>query len=65
MRHDAVRIRIKEPYVSALPEDLNTCDQSIYGNAREETPNDIPKPLGNFVITTHYDNVNLFHDIIT
>ena len=64
MRHADIRIRIKELDLSALPEDPNTCDQSIYGNAREEIPNDIPKPLGKFVITTHYDNANLSHDIM-
>ena len=32
---------------------------------KEETPNDVPKPLGKFMITTHYDDANLCHDIMT
>ena len=64
MRHVTIRIRTEEPYFSALPENPNTWDQSIYGNMRKETPKDIPKPLGNIVVTTHYDYANLFHDIV-
>ena len=32
---------------------------------KEETPKDILKSLGEFVITTHYEDANLFHDIMT
>ena len=32
---------------------------------KEETPNDVPKPLGKFMITTHYEDENLCHDIMT
>jgi hypothetical protein len=32
---------------------------------RKETPKDIPKPLGNIVVTTQYDDANLLHDIVT
>ena len=65
MRHATIRIRTEEPDCSVLPEDPNTWDQSIYGNVREETPKDIPKLLGKFVVTTHCVDENLFHDIIT
>ena len=64
MRHAAIRIRIEEPDFSALAEDPITWDQSIYGNVKEEIPNDTPKPLGKFVITTYYEDSNLFHDIM-
>ena len=65
MRHVAIGVRTEERYFSSLPEDPNTWDQSIYGNIREEIPNDIPKPLGKFVVITHYKDSNLFHDIMT
>jgi hypothetical protein len=65
MRYAAIGVRTEERYFSSLPEDPNTWDQSIYGNIREEIPNDIPKPLGKFVVTTHYKDSNLFYDIIT
>ena len=32
---------------------------------KEEILKDIPKPLGKFVVTTHYEDANLFHDIMT
>ena len=30
----------------------------------EEIPKDIPKPLENFVVTTHYEDAHLSHDIM-
>jgi len=65
MRHAAIRTRTEEPDFSTLPEDPNTWDQSVYGEVREEIPKDIPKPLGKHVVTTHYEDANLFHDIMT
>ena len=65
MRHATIRIRTEEPDFSALPEDPNTWDRSIYGNIREEIPRDTPKPLGKFVTTKHYVDANWFHDIMT
>ena len=65
MMHATIRVRTEEPNFSSLPEDPNTWDQSIYGNVREEIPMDIPKLLGKFVLTTHYEDANLFHNIMT
>ena len=65
MRYAAIIIRTEEPDFSTLPKDPNICDQSIYGHMREETQNDVLKPLGKFVVTTHYVDANLFHDIMT
>ena len=64
-RHTATIIRTEEADFSDLPDDSNTCNQSIYGNMKEEIPKDIPKKLGKFVVTTYYDGFNLFHDIMT
>jgi hypothetical protein len=65
MRHAAIRIRTEEPDFSALPEDPNTWDQSANGKVKGEIPKNIPKPLGKPVVTTHYEDANLFHDIMT
>ena len=65
MRDAAIRIRTVEPDFSALSEEPNMWDQSIYEKVREEKPKDIPKPSGKFVITTHYEDANVFHDIMT
>jgi hypothetical protein len=35
------------------------------GNASKAVPKDAPKPLGKPVTMTHYQDVNLYHDIIT
>ena len=32
---------------------------------KEEIAKNIPKPLGKFVVTTDYEDANLFHDIMT
>jgi hypothetical protein len=39
--------------------------KSIYGNASKAVPKDAPEPLGKPVTTTHYQDANLYHDIIT
>ena len=65
MKHAAIRVRTEVPDFFSLPEDPNTWDQSIYGNVKEDIPKDIPKPLGKFVVNTHYEDANLFHDIMT
>ena len=65
MRHAAIRIRTEEPDQSDLPsQDLNW-DMSIYGDNKEEIPEDAPEPLGKFVTLTHYVDANLMHDTIT
>ena len=40
-------------------------EHSIHGNAHDEWPPDAPYPMGHKVITTHYVDANLLHDIIT
>jgi hypothetical protein len=39
--------------------------KSIYGNTSEAVPKDAPEPLGKPVTMTHYQDLNLYHDIIT
>jgi hypothetical protein len=39
--------------------------KSIYGNVSEAVPKDAPEPLCKPVTTTHYQDANLYHDIIT
>jgi hypothetical protein len=39
--------------------------KSIYGNAGEAVPKDAPESLGKPVTTIHYQDANLYHDIIT
>ena len=65
MKHATIRVRTEEPDFSALPSEPYKWDYSVYGDVKEEIPNDTPEPLGNYVITTHYVDANLFHDILT
>ena len=65
IRHATIRIKAEEPDFSALSDDPNTWDQSIYRTVKEEVLNDSPKLLGKFVATTHHDDNNLFHDFMT
>ena len=65
MKHATIRVRTEEPDFSALPSEPYKWDYSVYGNVREEQPKDCPEALGKHVITTHYVDANLFHDILT
>ena len=65
MKHATIRVRTEEPDVSALPSKPYKWDYSVFGNVREESPKDVPEPLGKYVTTTHYVDANLFHDILT
>ena len=65
MRHAAIRIRTEEPDFSVLPKDPHIWDKSVYGNVEEGILKDISKPLGKHVVTTHYEDANLFHGTMT
>ena len=65
MMHAAIRVRTEEPDFSSLPDDPNTWDKRIYGDVRVNIPKDILKPLEKIVVTTHYEDANLFHNIMT
>jgi hypothetical protein len=40
-------------------------ERSVDGNVSEMLPSDMPKSLGKYITLTHYDDTNLFHDIVT
>ena len=64
-KHYAIRYRTKEPDYSHLPKLNYDWTRTVYGNVKEEIPNDIPEPLGKGVIATIVSDANLFHDIVT
>ena len=37
---------------------------SVYGDISEELPKDMPVPRGKPVVTTTYEDANLYHDIL-
>ena len=64
-RSATIRIDTDEPDTSRIPHREYDWTHSCYGNPEEEIPEDMPKPLGKRVITSHYKDANLYHDFIT
>ena len=61
----AIRFRTGEPDFSSLKDQEYDWTRSVYFGACEQIPQDIPKPLGKHVQTTHYVDANLHHDLAT
>ena len=64
-KHLATSYRAKEPDYYHLPKQEYEWTRTVYGNVKEEIPNDIPKPLGKRVITTTFLDAHSLHDIVT
>jgi Reverse transcriptase (RNA-dependent DNA polymerase) len=64
-RHGAIRIRTGIPDYSHLPDEEYDWMYSVYGNVKEQVPYDAPEPLGKEVVTTTYEDANLYHDMLT
>ena len=60
-----IRITPEELDYSSIPKKEYDWTYTCYPGAREEIPNDIPKPLGKGVVTTSYVDANLYHDLIS
>jgi hypothetical protein len=65
MKHAAIRVRTEEPDYSDLPEATYDWSTSVYGNIKEEIPENAPPPLGKPVVMTTYVDANLYHDYVT
>jgi hypothetical protein len=65
MKDGVIHIQTGEPNYSALRDQAFNWERSVYGNVSEMLPSDAPKPLGKYVMLTHYYDANLFHDIVT
>ena len=61
----AIRFRTGEPDFSSLKDQEYDWTRSVYFGACEQTPHDIPKPLGKHGQTTQYVDANLHHDLAT
>jgi hypothetical protein len=64
-RFAELRILTDEPDFSDIEVADYDWSKSIYGNASKTVPKDAPEPLGKPITTTHYQDVNLYHVIIT
>jgi hypothetical protein len=58
-------VLIDEPDYSDVERIEYDWTKSVYGDVSEIIPKDTPPPLGGFVTLTHYQDANLYHDIIT
>ena len=65
MKHAKIRVRVHEPDYSTLESPTLDWSKSVYGDVKEEVPQDAPKPLGKYVTLTHYVDANLYHDQVT
>ena len=65
MRDGAIRYRTARPDLSHQPIDKYSWDNSVYGDAKEDIPNDIPEAKGNIVDIITYVDANLLHDMIS
>jgi hypothetical protein len=65
MRHVAIRMQTVEPDLSSYSMPNYDWMNTIYGDCQEEVPADAPPPLGHYVTTSHYVDVNLMHDLVT
>jgi len=64
-KDSAIRFRTEEPDYSALPKQVHTWANSVYGNVKEIIPEGTPPPLGKYVTLTSYVDANLMHDQVT
>ena len=64
-KNAAIRIRVDEPDMSDVPETEYDWSHSVYGDVKEQVPQDAPPPLGRYVTLTHYVDANLMHCVLT
>jgi hypothetical protein len=65
MRHGIICFRTGEPDYSDLPSQEYDWAKSVYGEVKEDKPEDAPKPLGKHITLTQYVDANLFHCMVT
>ena len=65
MKYACIRFRTDVPDYSDLPIPVYDWSSSVYNNPKEILPSDAPIPLGKTVVTTHYCDASLLHDMLT
>jgi hypothetical protein len=64
-RSASIRVSTSKPDLSTYQDIDHDWAYSVYGNVEELIPVDIPEPLGEMVVLSHYADENLYHDLIT
>jgi hypothetical protein len=65
MRDLTIRFRTDEPDFSDVEDEEYDWERSVYGNVKEEIPEDAPRPLGKAVITSTFYDANMYHNLLT
>jgi hypothetical protein len=65
MRFTHIRQLTREPDYSELDYKEYDWSKTVYGDIREQVPEGIQDPLGNFVMLSHYYDANLYHNVVT
>jgi len=65
MKFAALRFRTGEPDYSDVPDLHYDWAHTVYGDAQEIIPEDLPEPLGKPVLQTAYKDANLCHNMVT
>ena len=63
--HGSLRVRLHEPDYSNLLYKEYDWQRTVYADAKEEIPHDIPEPKGEHVTRTTYVDANPHHDQVT
>jgi len=61
----AIRVRTGLPDYSEYPDQVHDWAYTVYGNVKEQIPDDAPPPIGKPVVLTTYVDANLYHDMVT
>ena len=65
MRNSVIRVLTEEPDFSMYPEKMYDWCYTAYGGAKEEEPDDAPRPLGKRVVHSCHVDANLYHDLVS
>jgi len=65
MKHATIRFRVDIPDHSMFKDEVFDWERSVYGDVKEQVPEDAPPPRGKEVIFTSFVDANLMHDVIT
>jgi hypothetical protein len=65
MRFTQLRVLTGEPDYSELENNEYNWAKSMYGDTKEQLPEGISDPLGNYTMLSHYYNANLYHNVVT
>jgi hypothetical protein len=65
MKNGCIRVRTGVPEYSDINATTYDWSRTVYGEVKEELPNDAPSPKGEPITLTSYVDANLHHDMIT